>query len=42
MLAIPGVMEQLFDELQVALQDGGMDDARHRDISRRYGIEWLE
>jgi len=41
-LAIPGGMEQFFDELEAALQDGGMDDARHRAISRKYGIEWLE
>ena len=41
-LAIPGGMEQFFDELESALQDGGMDAARHQEISRKYGIEWLE
>jgi mannose-6-phosphate isomerase-like protein (cupin superfamily) len=41
-LAIPGGMEQFFDELESALQDGSMDDAKHRAISRKYGIEWLE
>lgn len=41
-LAIPGGMEGFFDELESALQDGGMDDAKHRAISRKYGIEWLE
>lgn len=41
-LAIPGGMERFFDELESALQDGSMDDARHREISRKYGIEWLE
>jgi mannose-6-phosphate isomerase-like protein (cupin superfamily) len=41
-LAIPGGMEQFFDELESTLQDGGMDDAKHREISRKYGIEWLE
>jgi mannose-6-phosphate isomerase-like protein (cupin superfamily) len=41
-LAIPGGMEQFFDELESAMQDGSMDDARYREISRRYGIEWLE
>ncbi len=41
-LAIPGGMELFFDELESALQDGTMDDAKHRDISRKYGIEWLE
>ena len=41
-LAIPGGMERFFDELEAALQGGGLDDARHRAISRKYGIEWLE
>lgn len=41
-LAIPGGMEQFFDELEAALQEGSLDDARHRQISRKYGIEWLE
>jgi mannose-6-phosphate isomerase-like protein (cupin superfamily) len=41
-LAIPGGMERFFDELESALQDGSMDDAKHRAISRKYGIEWLE
>jgi len=41
-LAIPGGMEQFFDELESAMQDGSMDDAKHREISRKYGIEWLE
>lgn len=41
-LAIPGGMELFFDELESALQAGDLDDARHREISRKYGIEWLE
>jgi len=41
-LAIPGGMEQFFDELESGMQDGNMDDAKHREISRKYGIEWLE
>jgi len=41
-LAIPGGMEMFFDELESAMQDGSMDDAKHREISRKYGIEWLE
>jgi quercetin dioxygenase-like cupin family protein len=41
-LAIPGGMERFFDELESAMQDGSMDDAKHKEISRRYGIEWLE
>jgi len=41
-LAIPGGMEIFFEELESALQDGRMDDAKHREISRKYGIDWLE
>jgi mannose-6-phosphate isomerase-like protein (cupin superfamily) len=41
-LAIPGGMEQFFDELEFAMQDGSLDDEKHRQISRKYGIEWLE
>jgi len=41
-LAIPGGMEKFFDELEAAMQDGRIDDATHKDISQRYGIEWLE
>lgn len=41
-MAIPGGMERFFDELEAALQDGSMDDAKHRAISQKYGIEWLE
>ena len=38
-LAIPGGMEMFFDEMESAVQDGSMDDAKHREISRKYGIE---
>jgi len=41
-LAIPGGMEQFFEELESALQDGSMNDSKHKEISRKYGIEWLE
>jgi len=41
-LAIPGGMEQYFEELESTLQDGSMDDAKHKEISRKYGVEWLE
>lgn len=41
-LAIPGGMERFFDELESAMQDGSLDDVQHREISRKYGIEWLE
>lgn len=41
-LAIPGGMEHFFDELDSAMRNGSMDDIKHREISRKYGIEWLE
>jgi len=41
-MAIPGGMENFFDELDAALEAGTLDDALHKNISRKYGIEWLE
>ncbi len=41
-IAIPGGMENFFDELGVAQETGTLDDAMHKRISRKYGIEWLE
>lgn len=41
-IAIPGGMENFFDELAVAKQAGTLDDATHHEISQKYGIEWLE
>jgi quercetin dioxygenase-like cupin family protein len=41
-LAIPGGMESFFDELGTAKENGALDDALHKKISRKYGIEWLE
>jgi quercetin dioxygenase-like cupin family protein len=41
-MAIPGGMENFFDELVVAQEAGALDDASHKKISQKYGIEWLE
>jgi hypothetical protein len=41
-LAIPGGMENFFDDLAVAQETGTLDDATHKKISQKYGIEWLE
>lgn len=41
-LAIPGGMEHFFDELVTAQESGLLNKATHREISRKYGIEWLE
>jgi len=41
-LAIPGGMENFFDELAIAQEAGTLDDATHKKISKKYGIEWLE
>ena len=41
-IAVPGGMENFFDELSAAVKDGAIDAALHREISLKYGIEWLE
>jgi hypothetical protein len=41
-LAIPDGMENFFDELAIAQEAGTLDDTTHKEISRKYGIEWLE
>ena len=41
-IAIPGGMEYFFDELGRAKENGTLDNARHKKISRKYGIEWLK
>jgi hypothetical protein len=41
-IVIPGGMEDFFDELNAALEANTLDDAMHKKISRKYGIEWLE
>jgi quercetin dioxygenase-like cupin family protein len=41
-LAIPAGLDQWFDALAAARQAGTLDDARYDQLSREYGIEWLE
>jgi mannose-6-phosphate isomerase-like protein (cupin superfamily) len=41
-MAIPGGMENFFEEVGAARDDGTLDDALFRKISQKYGIEWLE
>lgn len=41
-MAMPGGMENFFDELAAAHEASTLDDAIHRRISQKYGIEWLE
>lgn len=41
-IAVPGGMENFFDELSAAQEAGILDDATHKRISQKYGIEWLE
>jgi quercetin dioxygenase-like cupin family protein len=41
-IAIPGGMENFFDDLSAAEEAGHLDDAMHKKISQKYGIEWLE
>jgi mannose-6-phosphate isomerase-like protein (cupin superfamily) len=41
-MAVPGGMENFFDELVAAQEAGQLDNATHKRISQKYGIEWLE
>lgn len=41
-IAIPGGMENFFDELAAAQEAGFLDYTTHKKISLQYGIEWLE
>lgn len=40
--AIPGGLENYFDEVEAALESGTFDDETHTRISMKYGLEWLE
>lgn len=40
--AIPGGLEHYFDEVDAALQNGSFNDDVHMQISKKYGLEWLE
>ena len=40
--AIPGGLENYFDEVESAIQSGTLDDETHARISAKYGLEWLE
>ncbi len=41
-MAIPAGLDQWFDALDAARQEGSLDDAVFRKLSLDYGIEWLE
>ena len=41
-IAVPGGMENFFDELSAEAEAGTLDDAIHKRISQKYGIEWLD
>jgi hypothetical protein len=40
--AIPGGLEHYFDEVNAALENGSFDAEIHTEISKKYGLEWLE
>lgn len=40
--AIPGGLEGYFDDVETALQNGSFSAEVHTEISRKYGLEWLE
>jgi quercetin dioxygenase-like cupin family protein len=41
-MTIPGGMEDFFDELSAANDASTLNDMTHKEISRKYGIEWLD
>lgn len=41
-MTIPAGLDQWFDALDAARNDGTLDDAMYRKLSIEYGIEWLE
>jgi hypothetical protein len=41
-MTIPGDMENFFDEVGAAKDNDTLDDTLFKDISRKFGIEWLE
>lgn len=41
-IAIPGGLEDFFDELSTAMEDPDFDDTIRNKISQKYGITWLE
>jgi mannose-6-phosphate isomerase-like protein (cupin superfamily) len=41
-ITIPAGLDQWFDALDVARNNGALDDAMFRKLSLEYGIEWLE
>ena len=41
-MPIPGGMDHFFDELAIAQDAGTLDKASHKEVSLKYGIEWLE
>ena len=40
--AIPGGLENFFNEVESALENGSLTDETYTEISTRYGIEWLK
>jgi quercetin dioxygenase-like cupin family protein len=41
-IAVPAGTDQWFDALAEAKRDGSLDDALHGELSRQFGIDWLE
>ena len=40
--AIPAGLENYFDEVDAAIQNGTLNNETHAQISAKYGLEWLE
>lgn len=41
-LAVPAGLDRWFDAMAVARDSGSLDDARYRQLSEAFGIDWLE
>jgi hypothetical protein len=41
-IAVPAGLDRWFDALAQARREGSLDDARSAELTRQYGVEWLE
>jgi hypothetical protein len=41
-IAVPAGLDRWFEAIAVAQRDGTLDDARRAELTREFGVEWLE
>lgn len=41
-IAVPAGLDRWFEAIDVAQRDGTLDDARRAELTREFGVEWLE